>query len=281
MNLADAVSLFSARSVGRLLETALLAWAPPAQAQEHPAGQDSPQELAKKLANPISSVISVPFQENIDFGIGDRKGVKSTLNVQPVIPIALSSDWNLITRTIVPIIYQDDVAGRSSQFGLGDTVQSFFFSPVKPGPGGIIWGAGPVIQYRTESDARLGTGKWGAGATIVVVKQSGHDTFGFLANHLWSVAGDNHRPDVSATFLQPFMSHTTTKAATFTLSAESSYDWVGKHWVVPIVASASQLTHMGKQPISVGGGLRYYVEKPRGGPDWGARLIFTMLFPKK
>ncbi len=243
--------------------------------------QSSSEELAKKLANPISSMISVPFQENVDFGIGPENGVKSTLNFQPVIPIALSKNWNLITRTVVPIIYQHEVVGNNSQLGLGDTVQSFFFSPVKPGPGGIIWGAGPVVQYRTETRKELGSGKWGAGPTIVIVKQAGHNTIGALVNHIWSVAGDDRRPDVSVTFLQPFISHTTARAATFTLSTESSYDWKAKQWVVPVIVSGSQLTHIGKQPISLGGGLRYYAVRPQGGPHWGIRLLATLIFAKR
>lgn len=250
----------------------------PAAAQS--AGADSSAELAKKLANPISSMVSVPFQENVDFGIGADEGWKSTLNFQPVIPFQLGEDWNLITRTIIPIVAQHDVAGRGDQFGLGDTLQSFFFSPSHPGPGGIIWGAGPVVQYRTETDSRLGTGKWGIGPTAVVLKQSGHNTFGLLANHVWSVAGDDERPDLSVTFLQPFVSHTTARAATFSLNVESSYDWKAKQWVLPVIVQATQLTRFGRQPVSLGAGLRYYAARPEGGSEWGVRLIMTFVFAK-
>lgn len=257
----------------------------PAAAQSdapQPAAQtDASQDLAKQLANPIANLISVPFQENIDFSVGSEKGVKSTLNIQPVIPVSLSEDWNVIVRTILPIVYQDDVVPDTNQFGLGDTVQSFFFSPKKPGPSGIIWGVGPVFLYPTATDQLLGGDKWGFGPTMVLLKQSGHNTFGLLANHIWSVAGEDDRSDVSASFLQPFFSHTTPSALTLGVNTESTYDWKAEKWLVPINLTATQLTHMGEQPISVGGGVRYYVSSPKDGPNWGIRLLFTLLFPKK
>jgi hypothetical protein len=155
-------------------------------------------ELAKQLANPVASLISLPLQSNFDFGIGpDNDGFRYTLNVQPVIPISLTPEWNLISRTILPIIYQDEIfPGSGDQFGLGDTLQSLFLSPAKPGPGGLIWGVGPVFLLPTGTDELLGGEKWGAGPTAVVLTQLGHWTVGFLGNHVWSFAGDDGRSDV-------------------------------------------------------------------------------------
>ena len=151
------------------------------------------QDLAKQLANPVSSLISVPLQNNFDFGIGpDEDGFRYTLNVQPVIPISLTPEWNLISRTILPIIYQDEIfPGSGDQFGLGDTLQSLFLSPAKPGPGGLIWGVGPVLLLPTGTDDLLGGEKWGAGPTAVALVQHGPWTVGFLGNHVWSFAGDD------------------------------------------------------------------------------------------
>jgi hypothetical protein len=218
------------------------------------AAASDAESLAKKLSNPIASLISIPFQLNIDSGIGpDDDGTKSTLNIQPVIPISISTGANLIVRTIVPIVYQNDLRGDGeSDFGLGDTVQSFFFSPKKPTAGGIIWGAGPVLLYPTATSRFTGGDKWGAGPTIVVLKQSGQFTIGALANHIWSVGGSDTRPDVSATFLQPFVSYTTRRATTFTLNTESTYDWKSEQWSVPINLQVSQLVRLGKQPVSFG-----------------------------
>jgi len=248
-----------------------------------PTSAADAQELAKHLSNPVSSLISVPFQENIDFGAGARgKGVKSTLDIQPVVPVSLSQRWNVIVRTILPVIAQNNLQGPGSgKFGLGDTVQSFFFSPKKPGPGGIIWGAGPVFLYPSATDRILGNSKWGAGPTIVLLKQSGKNTFGFLGNHIWSVAGETRRPDISATFLQPFISHTTARAMSFTLNTETTYNWKAKEWIVPINLTVAQLTKVGKQRVQIGIGGRYYAAKPVNGPNWGLRTFVTLLFPKK
>jgi hypothetical protein len=240
------------------------------------------EELAKQLANPIAALISLPLQLNYDQNIGpDEDGDRWTLNVQPVIPFELNSDWNLISRTILPLVAQSDIfAGAGSQSGTGDIVQSLFFSPVKPRNGWIL-GAGPVFLVPSGSDDLLTTDKWGAGPTGIALKQTGPWTYGALANHIWSFAGDSDRPDLNATFLQPFMSYTTSAGLSMTLQTESTYDWENENWTIPVAAVASKVMAIGKQRVSIGGGLRYYVDSPESGPDGlGFRFFFTLLFPK-
>ena len=146
-------------------------------------------ELAMKLQNPVASLISVPVQNNWDFGIGSANAMRYTANIQPVIPFSLTKDWNLITRTILPVIYAESpVVGGRDAWGLGDTVQSFFLSPREP-LGGWILGAGPVFLWPTATDSALGSGKWGAGPTVVALRQEHGFTYGVLANQIWSYAG--------------------------------------------------------------------------------------------
>ncbi|MDM7923027.1 MAG: hypothetical protein QUS14_12065 [Pyrinomonadaceae bacterium] len=244
--------------------------------------QDDAAALAKKLSNPVSSLISLPFQSNWDFGMGPNgDGFRQTLNVQPVIPITLNKDWNLISRTIIPIIGQQDVvADGSSQFGLGDITQAFFFSPNKTEP--VIWAIGPQMMIPTATNQYLGSKKLSLGPTFLILKQQGPWTVGTLMGHFWSVAGSDTRPPVSLTNFQPFVSYGTKSAWTFTLNTESTYDWKAEQWNVPLHLSVAKLVRFGKQPVSIGGTLRCWTASGPTGPEGcGFRMTVTPLFPRK
>ena len=204
------------------------------------------------------------------------------MNIQPVIPLTLSPDWNLISRTILPVNWSENAAVGSGQIlGSGDTVQSLFLSPSKTW-NGLTWGAGPVFLLPTGSSDVYSAHQWGAGPTAVVLDQTGHWTIGILANHLWSFARTGYpAPDVNATFLQPFVSYTTPDAWTFTLQSESTYDWSAHKWQVPVSAIVSKVVKIGPQLMSFGGGVRYYATSPNGSASgWGGRFIVTFLSPK-
>ncbi len=254
-----------------------------ANAQEPVAPADAAAELAKKLANPIASLISVPLQYNYDENYGpDDEGTVSRLNIQPVIPISLNDDWNLIARMIIPLADQHDAPVKGvDKSGLSDTVASQFFSPKSPTANGWIWGAGPVELLPTATDELLGGEKWGVGPTAVALKQTGPWTFGALANHIWSVAGDDDRADVSMTFCQPFGSYLTKTKTTLGLSSETTYDWEGEQWAVPVNATVGQMFKVGSQIMQFTVGARYWADSPDNGPEgWGGRAQLTFLFPK-
>jgi hypothetical protein len=264
-------------------ETAAPADSPaPAGAPAADSEASSETELAKKLSNPVASLISVPLQSNVDSGFGPLgEGQKFTLNVQPVIPFRLSENWTLISRTIVPIVSQENfLPGSGSQFGLSDTLQSLFLSPSAPGK--LIWGVGPALLIPTGTDTLLGTGKWSAGPTAVVLTQANGWTVGALANQLWSFAGDASRSEYNKLYVQPFLNYTTKRATTYGLSAEGTYDWTGPGLSMPLVASIGQVTKVAGQLISLTVGLKYYVATVPNGPHgFGGRLVLTFLFPKR
>jgi hypothetical protein len=243
--------------------------------------QKTDEEIALAAQNPVAAMISVPLQYNYDQDFGRlEEGHKNFINVQPVIPISLGDNWNLISRTIVPVIWQSDVVpGTGGQSGMGDITQSFFFSPKKPTSGGWIWGAGPVIYLPTATSDLLGADKWGLGPTAVFLKQEHGWTYGILANHIWSIGGSG-KADISNTYLQPFLTYTTKTHTSFTINSESTYNWETEQWAVPFNFMVSQLIKVGQQRLQLQAGARYWADSPDVGPHgWGGRLTLTFLFP--
>jgi len=240
---------------------------------------DDAAALAKKLLNPVSSLARASFQSNLDYALAaDREGWRYTMNFEPVIPIPLNKDWNLISRTNLPFIQQDGIAANTVQTGLSDILQSVFISPSNTEP--FFWGAGVAVLIPTATDADLSAGKFGLGPTLAVGKQQRGWTYGALARQIWSVAGHRDRADARSTFIQPFVAYTTKSAWTYSLNTESAYDWVEKQWSVPIHFEVTRVVRFGRQPVSVGAGLRCWAATLPGGPQsCGIRFVVTPLFP--
>jgi hypothetical protein len=237
--------------------------------------------LARQLSNPVASLVSVPFQMNFDQGVGPEDDQRFIMNFQPVVPFALGKDWNLIARVIVPTVSQPAFGPQlPPATGLGDILASLFFSPARSS---LFWGVGPALQLPVSADPLLGSEKWAAGPTVVVLKQAGPWTAGMLANHLWSYAGDAGRPPVNQTFLQPFVAYGTRAGMTFTLNTESTARWEalpGQRWTVPIHLQVSRVMRVGRRPVSMALGTGYFVEKPEAGPAWRIRATVTLIFPR-
>lgn len=242
------------------------------------------EKLAKDLSNPIADLVSVPFQFNWDEGVGDLNATRTVLNVQPVVPFTLNDDWNLIGRWIMPFVSQPALApGMDSTFGLSDITFSLFFSPKSSS--GFTWGIGPAVVLPMTGDPLLGSAKWQAGPTVVMLKQTGAWTYGVLANQLWSFAdaSDEDRSDVDRTFLQPFLAYTTPAAVTYSVNSESTYDREaadGDEWTVPITFMISKVTRFGPFPFSIQGGYGYYAESPQAGPERRLRISFVLILPR-
>jgi len=259
---------------------ALVVLAPPARAAL------SAEDLAKLAQNPVANLISVPFQNNTNFNTGPLNGTQNILNIQPVIPIEINKDWNVITRTILPLIWQPEFfPGQGSQFGLGDTQLSAFLSPARPGPGGLIWGAGAITQLPTDTDARLGNKNWGLGPTAVVLKLQHGDpwVYGALINNVWSLSSSQRGGSYSNFLLQPFLNYNFPGGTYLGSSPIITADWKadsGQQWTVPLGLAVGHIFHFGRLPVNTQFGAYYNVVHPEDGPNWQLRVQVQFMFPK-
>jgi len=243
------------------------------------AWADETAELAKKTQNPISDLVSLPFQNNTNFGIGANDRTQNILNVQPVWPFDLNNDWNLITRTIIPVVSQP-VGINDRTNGLGDTTFTAFFSPENSAK--WRWGAGPVLLLPTASDDDLGSDKWGLGASVVVLTMPRPWVIGSLFSNVWSVAGSGTQ-DINLFTWQYFIHYNLPKGWYLTSAPIITANWEADSdntWTVPFGGGGGKIFSIGKQRMNAQAQAYYNVEKPTGGPDWQLRLQLSFLFPK-
>ena len=243
-------------------------------------------DLARAAQNPVADLVSLPFQNNTNFNFGPEEETQNVLNVQPVWPVSISADTNLITRTIVPIISQPELfAGGDRENGIGDVQFTAFYSPKKPTSDGLIWGAGPVLVMDTATDKVLGSGKWSAGPSVVLLKMKGAWVIGTLAQNVWDFSGDDNREGVNQFLMQPFINYNFphTPGCYVSFSPVITANWKADSentWTVPLGGAIGQIIRWGRQPINIQAGAYYNIEKPEFGADWQLRLQATFMFPK-
>ena len=242
------------------------------------ASAQSSDELAKQTQNPVSSLASLPFQGNWDFGLGERDATASLLNVQPVVPFAISSNTNVILRVIMPLTSQPAPDGTRIN-GLADVVATAFFSPQRLGR--IIWGAGPVFHLPAATNASLGSEKFGIGPSVVALTQPGEFTIGFLYNQIWSVSGASDRDDIDSLFLQPFLNYNLGGGLSAGVSIEATANFEAEdEWTAPLLFNISKVTLLGKRPVSFVLAAGPAIAGRESGADWRFRLGATFLFPR-
>jgi len=241
------------------------------------------EDLAKATQNPVSDLISLPFQDNMNFGYGPNKKIDNVLNIQPVIPISLNENWNLITRTILPVISRPALTTNGKRkTGTGDLLFTAFLAPKKPGA--FIWGVGPALLFPTANPSELGTKKWGIGPSVVVLKMQNAWVYGALINNIWSYAGAKNNPSVNLMTLQPFLNYNFPTGWYLTSSPIITSNWNANsknRWTIPLGGGFGKIFSIGKQPMNAQLHAYYNVKKPTQVGHWTLRLQLQFLFPKK
>jgi len=260
-------------------ENGVTAAAEPSRAS-HPGASAKDEELQKQSQNPIADLVSLPLQSNTNFNSGPFHRTQEILNIQPVVPMHLNEDWNVISRTIIPLVSQPDPAIDSSTNGIGDITQSLFLSPTKPGK--LIWGVGPVFTVPSASDPILGTGRVLFGPTAVFLTTPGHWVLGVLLNNQWSVGGNSLRPAVNTGLAQPFVNYNMEHGWYLTTSPIITVNWLaaaGEKWTVPVGGGFGRVFRVGDQPINASIAAYYNAIRPTGTADWQLRTSIALLFP--
>jgi hypothetical protein len=260
----------------RYIAACLVAWACA------PAWADDATELAKKTQNPVSDLISVPFQSNFNFNVGPKDEMQYVLNIQPVAPLNLGDHWMLINRPILPVIYQPTLApGVGDEWGLGDLTYQAYLSP--RGEGEFIWGAGVALVFPTNTDDIFGSDKWSAGPGFVGLWMHGPWVIGGLVNNVWSYAGPSGEPDVNFMTLQPIANYNFGQGWYLASAPIITADWEAdsdERWTVPIGGGLGKIMRWGKLPVNGQVQAFWNAEHPSHAANWQLRVQIQLLFPK-
>ena len=270
-----------------IIPTSIVSAQQSAPASSPPPAEDAAkaEALRKAAQNPVASLISVPLQDNINPGFEPGYRTQNVLNIQPVIPVKLNEDWNVIIRWITPIIYQPITptpgAPELGASGLGDMQPTFLFSPRKPHK--ITWGAGPILQLPTATSDYLGQGKLGIGPNVVVLAMPRKFVMGVLINNIWSVSSNKQGGAYNNFLLQPFINYNFPGGLYLTTAPIVTADWKAdssQRWTVPLGGGIGKIFHLGKLPVNTQLSAYYNVVKPDNGANWQIRVQAQFMFPK-
>ncbi len=239
--------------------------------------------MAEEVANPLTEVTFFPVRMNYARDVGPLDGTLTSINVQPLTSFNLNENWNLLSRTIIPFLYEDDVlADSSSSSGLGDITQSFFLSPEIASKDDWAWGVGAIVSLPTASKDEFGVDHFAAGPTAIAVKETGRWVFGGLVSYSRSIDRGDGDPKVDAFFVQPFVDYTTDNAVLFELTSEASFDREEDEWSIPLEFTVNKFFEVGNFVMAVGGGPRYWIESPDSGPEgWGVNFSVYFFLPNQ
>jgi hypothetical protein len=258
------------------------------------------KDLAKQSQNPLGTVISMPFENNLYTGIGPSESSVNALNMKPAYPVNLGH-WNLINRFILPVLYSEGqdapvpagginidagYAGvielaQGSAFGLGDLTYQAFFSPVDSG--NWVWGIGPALVLPTATEDRYASDKWSAGPVLVALSMPGNWLYGILAQNVWSFAGDSGAADVNSFLFQYFLNYNLNDGWYLTSTPTITANWEassGNEWTVPLGGGIGRLVKHSKLPVDYKLAVYKNIEKPEFGADWNIQFTIKLLFPK-
>ena len=276
---------------GRMMAAALFAglWAagvPAVQDPPPPAPQERPlseEQVLQRLANPLAALASFSLTADFDYHIGPlEEGHRTTMSVQPQVPLSLGEEWNIVSRTILPVIYQEETfPGAGNQFGVGDLTEAVYLVAAQPSRRGWIGGVGPIFRLPVGSDDLLSSKKWALGPSLALIRQQDDFTFGVIASQLWSFAGSDRRPDISVLTFDPFATWRMVGLWNLTLHLPSSYDFRADQWTIPAALTVEKLVSFQKAPVTISFGIRWWADGPDSGPhDLGFRFGLTLVFPK-
>jgi hypothetical protein len=246
------------------------------------ARAEEASDLAQLVQNPIAKVISLPFQNNMNFGVGPKNDEQDVLNIQPVLPFEVGTDWNLIARAIIPVVQEPALGpGTESTNGLGDTSLALYLSPSRPGK--IIWGIGPAFTFATASHDELGQGKFDAGLSAVALTIRDPWLFGALATDVASVSGASDRKTVHQMTVQPFINYNFARGWYLASSPIIAANWKApgnQRWTVPLGGGVGRAFRLANQAMNLQTQVFRNVVSAHDAADWTLRVQFQLLFPK-